>query len=139
MQILIKFNKITSIESNSIIRDLFQNILNIENIKDVEKYYSIIENELYSVSNNECIVGIVGLISTEQEVVIKHIAIQSHIQNKGLGTEFINEIHQLFPKQKLVAETDNDAVGFYTKLGFKIISLGEKYPGIIRYKCIKEF
>ncbi|MDQ7131095.1 MULTISPECIES: GNAT family N-acetyltransferase [Mammaliicoccus] len=136
---MIKFNKITSIESNSIIRDLFQNILNIENIKDVEKYYSIIENELYSVSNNECIVGIVGLISTEQEVVIKHIAIQNHIQNKGLGTEIINEIHQLFPKRKLVAETDNDAVGFYTKLGFKIISLGEKYPGIIRYKCIKEF
>ncbi|WP_080690512.1 GNAT family N-acetyltransferase [Mammaliicoccus sciuri] len=139
MQILIKFNKITSIESNSIIRDLFQNILNIENIKDVEEYYSITENELYSVSNNERIVGLVGLISTEQEVVIKHIAIQSQIQNKGLGTEIINKIHQLFPKQKLVAETDNDAVGFYTKLGFKIISLGEKYPGIIRYKCIKEF
>lgn len=139
MQILIKFNKITSIESNSIIRDLFQNILNIENIKDVEEYYSITENELYSVSNNERIVGLVGLISTEQEVVIKHIAIQSHIQNKGLGTEIINKIHQLFPKQKLVAETDNDAVGFYIKLGFKIISLGEKYPGIIRYKCIKEF
>ncbi|MCD8836347.1 GNAT family N-acetyltransferase [Mammaliicoccus sciuri] len=134
-----KFNKITSVESNSIIRDLFQNILNIESIKDVEEYYSITENELYSVSNNERIVGLVGLISTEQEVVIKHIAIQSHIQNKGLGTEIINKIHQLFPKQKLVAETDNDAVGFYTKLGFKIISLGEKYPGIIRYKCIKEF
>lgn len=134
-----KFNKITSVESNSIIRDLFQNILNIENIKDVEEYYSITENELYSVSNNERIVGLVGLISTEQEVVIKHIAIQSHIQNKGLGTEIINKIHQLFPKQKLVAETDNDAVGFYTKLEFKIISLGEKYPGIIRYKCIKEF
>ena len=134
-----KFNKIASVESNSIIRDLFQNILNIENIKDVEEYYSITENELYSVSNNERIVGLVGLISTEQEVVIKHIAIQSHIQNKGLGTEIINEIHQLFPKRKLVAETDNDAVGFYTKLGFKIISLGEKYPGIIRYKCIKEF
>lgn len=134
-----KFNKITSVESNSIIRDLFQSILNIENIKDVEEYYSITENELYSVSNNERIVGLVGLISTEQEVVIKHIAIQRHIQNKGLGTEIINKIHQLFPKQKLVAETDNDAVGFYTKLGFKIISLGEKYPGIIRYKCIKEF
>ncbi|PSC77189.1 N-acetyltransferase, partial [Mammaliicoccus sciuri] len=56
-----------------------------------------------------------------------------------LGNEIINKIHQLFPKQKLVAETDNDAVGFYIKLGFKIISLGEKYPGIIRYKCIKEF
>ncbi len=134
-----KFNKIASVESNSIIRDLFQNILNIENIKDVEEYYSITENELYSVSNNKRIVGLVGLISTEQEVVIKHIAIQSHIQNKGLGTEIINKIHQLFPKQKLVAETDNDAVGFYIKLGFKIISLGEKYPGIIRYKCIKEF
>ncbi|MEB7733434.1 GNAT family N-acetyltransferase [Mammaliicoccus sciuri] len=134
-----KFNKIASVESNSIIRDLFQNILNIENIKDVEEYYSITENELYSVSNNERIVGLVGLISTEQEVVIKHIAIQSHIQNKGIGTEIINKIHQLFPKQKLVAETDNDAVGFYIKLGFKIISLGEKYPGIIRYKCIKEF
>lgn len=27
------------------------------------------------------------------------------------------------------------AVNFYRKVGFKVKSLGEKYPGIIRYEC----
>jgi ribosomal protein S18 acetylase RimI-like enzyme len=32
-------------------------------------------------------------------------------------------------------ETDKEAVFFYEKLGFNIESLGEKYPGVKRYKC----
>ncbi|EOR21192.1 N-acetyltransferase GCN5 [Niallia nealsonii AAU1] len=34
------------------------------------------------------------------------------------------------------AETDNDAVGFYRKNGFKITSLGEKYPIVEWFLCI---
>lgn len=33
------------------------------------------------------------------------------------------------------AETDADAVEFYRKYGFKIKSLGEKYPGVERFLC----
>lgn len=42
------------------------------------------------------------------------------------------EIHSL---SYISAETDRDAVGFYRKYGFQITSLGEKYPGVERFKC----
>ncbi len=36
----------------------------------------------------------------------------------------------------LVAETDRDTLNFYQKNGFVVISLGEKYPGVERFKCV---
>ena len=37
--------------------------------------------------------------------------------------------------QEIIAETDKDAVAFYRKVGFKIQSIGEKYPGTERFLC----
>jgi len=39
---------------------------------------------------------------------------------------------------KYSIELAKEAVNFYEKCGFKITSLGEKYPGIVRFKCILE-
>ncbi|MCC2686381.1 MAG: hypothetical protein K0R75_3280, partial [Paenibacillaceae bacterium] len=36
----------------------------------------------------------------------------------------------------LFAETDRDALRFYQKMGFTAHSLGEKYPGVERFKCL---
>ena len=37
---------------------------------------------------------------------------------------------------EVIAETDDDAVEFYDKFGFNILSLGDKYRvGIMRYQC----
>jgi ribosomal protein S18 acetylase RimI-like enzyme len=35
----------------------------------------------------------------------------------------------------MVAETDNEAVEFYRATGFRVTSLGEKYPGVERYRA----
>ncbi|WP_268921683.1 hypothetical protein [Metabacillus sediminilitoris] len=35
----------------------------------------------------------------------------------------------------ITAETDKEAVVFYRNYGFKITSLGEKYPGVERFLC----
>ena len=35
----------------------------------------------------------------------------------------------------ITAETDRDAVEFYWSSGFKVTSLGEKYPGVERFLC----
>jgi hypothetical protein len=36
------------------------------------------------------------------------------------------------------AETDEEAADFYRNIGFTVESLGEKYPGIERFKCTFE-
>jgi len=35
----------------------------------------------------------------------------------------------------ITAETVRDAVKFYWSSGFKVTSLGEKYPGVERFLC----
>ena len=37
--------------------------------------------------------------------------------------------------QPLGAETDQASVGFYQALGFTVESLGEKYPGVKRFRA----
>jgi hypothetical protein len=39
---------------------------------------------------------------------------------------------------RLEAETDSDAVGFYRSCGFTVLSLGEVYPGVERFRCTLE-
>lgn len=50
----------------------------------------------------------------------------------------IDHLIQLENVTKIIAETDMDAVGFYRRYGFSIEALGEKYPGVERYKCTLE-
>lgn len=38
----------------------------------------------------------------------------------------------------LDAETDADAVDFYRRCGFAVESLGERYPGVERFRCTWE-
>ena len=39
--------------------------------------------------------------------------------------------------QWIEAETDADAVGFYEQVGFTVTSLGESYPGVERFRCVR--
>lgn len=81
-------------------------------------------------------------------IALKHLADASYeilaiatdpsCRHKGMGSKLIAYAAETRHCIKLYAETDGDAVGFYQKYGFTIQSLGEKYPGIIRYLCILE-
>jgi len=55
---------------------------------------------------------------------------------RGIAKEMIDCVIDKHKIKTLFAETDMDAVGFYRKCGFSINSLGEKYPGTERYKCV---
>ena len=50
----------------------------------------------------------------------------------------LNEIAVVLGLIRLIAETDQEAVGFYRKCGFKVESLGELYPGVERFRCVKD-
>jgi ribosomal protein S18 acetylase RimI-like enzyme len=105
-------------------------------IQQCNLYKTSEDRSLHGIYLNDILVGIIGLIHKTHEIEIKHIAIQTKYRHKGLGQELIKEISNLFPNIELIAETDKDAVNFYKKVGFEIVSLGEKYPGIERFKCV---
>lgn len=55
---------------------------------------------------------------------------------RGIGEEMILAASELLRPDEIVAETDDEAVGFYRRCGFAVTSLGEKYPGTVRYRCV---
>lgn len=58
------------------------------------------------------------------------------MQINGVGGKLIDFCSEAFKVDSIIAETDDDAVGFYKKVGFSVKPLGDKYgAGINRYLC----
>jgi ribosomal protein S18 acetylase RimI-like enzyme len=64
------------------------------------------------------------------EAVINHISVHPDYRYRHVANEMLDELIQTTSVKIISAETDMDAVNFYKRYGFSIISLGEKYPGV---------
>jgi ribosomal protein S18 acetylase RimI-like enzyme len=86
--------------------------------------------------------SLLGLIAIERHMahrgVIRHIVVQPEWRDSGVGRALIRDAAALLRLSTLQAETDRNAVGFYERMGFRITSLGEKYPGVERFECTLE-
>lgn len=72
---------------------------------------------------------------TASTVEIVSIAVDPAFRRQGIGSNLISFAAKSLKCDEVRAETDDDAVGFYRRYGFDVVSLGEKYPGVIRYLC----
>jgi len=82
-------------------------------------------------------IGIVIIRQTEGLAFeICNIATEPMRRKKGIGRALIFYVMKQLSCATLCAETDDDAVEFYRKVGFSVTSLGEKYPGCVRYSCV---
>ncbi|WP_061809335.1 GNAT family N-acetyltransferase [Rossellomorea vietnamensis] len=109
-------------------------------VEKVEEEYDLYihstERKLYGFTSGDELVGCIGVeFLNEGECEIKHIAVMPKHRGKGIGHKMIDYFGHC---TRVTAETDRDAVIFYKKLGFKIMSLGEKYPGVERFRCVLE-
>lgn len=83
--------------------------------------------------------GIAGIRSiTDAEAELLHIAVAGDWRGRGIGRLTIERLVSQFELTSITAETDHNAVGFYRRCGFQIVSLGEKYPGVERFCCTYE-
>lgn len=80
--------------------------------------------------------GLLGIRLGTEEVEICHLAVQTRLRGRGIGSAMVEELRKCKKAKTLQAETDKDAVSFYRKCGFVITSLGEKYPGTERFSCV---
>ncbi|WP_243522666.1 GNAT family N-acetyltransferase [Bacillus pseudomycoides] len=102
-------------------------------IQKAIKFYGENKNTtLYKYQEHGCI-GI--KLIKENKARICHIAVSPNSRYKGIAFEMIKKVIHMHGLIYLEAETDDEAVGFYKKCGFTIISLGEKYPGVERFHC----
>lgn len=87
-------------------------------------------------SMNNRFLGIIVLdYMGDDELVILDIAVLKSIQKQGIGRTLIEYVKETYQPKCITAETDDDAIDFYRKIGFTVKSLGEKYPEIVRYEC----
>ena len=79
--------------------------------------------------------GVIGYSVGDSAVTLLHIATAPHVRNTGVGTQLVDAMRRAVPAGlPIVAETDQDAVGFYAANNFAVTSLGEKYPGVERFR-----
>lgn len=102
-----------------------------------DKYIRNQSIAVFAYKNNDVYKGVIILdISNTKEIIILNIAVSNNYRKAGIGSSLINHCIKTFEPNKIVAETDDDAVDFYKKCGFDILLLGDKYgAGITRYKC----
>lgn len=105
----------------------------------IESYKNEPAREIMGYYLDNALIGLAGFwINDNNTLELKHIAVDPEEQGLGYGRGIILEILDLKSPQAIVAETDEDAINFYRSIGFTIESLGEKFPGVERFKCIYE-
>ncbi|TMV44999.1 GNAT family N-acetyltransferase [Paenibacillus mesophilus] len=102
----------------------------------IRTYESGAGHELYGTEEEGAVVALAGFTMDDAGgLVIKHIAVRPDYRGKGYGRDLVLGLIELKHPRWIAAETDDEAVGFYRSIGFTIESLGEKYPGVERFKC----
>ncbi|MFS1514450.1 GNAT family N-acetyltransferase [Chengkuizengella sp. SCS-71B] len=101
----------------------------------IQNYKNENDVEIYGFEKEDKVVGIIGFQINETQMELKHIAVSPPQRYKGIGSLMINAMINLKKPTQVMAETDDDAVDFYRSSGFTVYSLGEKFPGVERYRC----
>nr|WP_237417512.1 GNAT family N-acetyltransferase [Halobacillus litoralis] len=105
-------------------------------IQEYNLYMKSPTRKLYCYYLADEVVGCIGIeLFTQRRCEIKHIAVSTKYRNNNVGTKMINFILEKYLFETVLAETDSEAVNFYKNYGFEITSLGEKYPGVERFRC----
>lgn len=85
------------------------------------------------------LIGIVGFtIGEAKRMVLHHLAVLPEVRGAGFGRGMILELLHEYEPAVVEAETDEEAVHFYRSIGFRVESVGERYPGAERFLCTYE-
>jgi len=69
-----------------------------------------------------------------EKITIRHISVLPEFQRQGIGKLLLDNIKKRYAENKIIAETDEESVGFYLKSGFSCNSFEGEYENL-RYSC----
>jgi len=103
--------------------------------KRAEEFRSHNNLSIYGWIEDEDVIGVCGFrVYHTDHVEILNIAVTENVRGRGIGSAMIHALQSEF-LLPVTAETDNDAVGFYRKVGFDIMNAPAK-GGISRWACV---
>ena len=103
-------------------------------LKRARQYQEDENTHIYAYNENEEYKGIIVFEIVNRFATILDIAVKPECQRNGIGSKLIDFIFNQFEIDKVIAETDDDAVEFYKKCGFTVAPANE-VSGIKRYIC----
>ncbi|MFC9707899.1 GNAT family N-acetyltransferase [Paenibacillus sp. NPDC056933] len=105
----------------------------------LQQYVDKDELHLEGYEDEGQLIGLIGYERTgTSEITIHHIAVLPENRFKNYGRGMISQLLANYNPDRLIAETDVEAVEFYRNTGFVVYSLGELYPGVERFRCVLE-
>ncbi|MEC0127935.1 GNAT family N-acetyltransferase [Paenibacillus pabuli] len=105
----------------------------------LQQYVDKDELHLEGYEDEGQLIGLIGYESTgTSEITIHHIAVLPENRFKNYGRGMISQVLAQYNPDRLIAETDVEAVEFYRNTGFVVYSLGELVPGVERFRCVLE-
>ena len=72
---------------------------------------------------------------SRDEAAVTALAVLPDWRRQGFARALVFGACEQLGLRAVEAETDADAVGFYRATGFTVESLGERYPGVERFRC----
>ena len=105
----------------------------------LEKFYTADNHTIFVAVDGVSVIGILGIdYSASPHGIITHLAVQPDLRMKGIGKNLINHVTKTLGLTSIVLETDQDAVEFYRACGFEIREIESRWPGVNRFRCIKD-
>ena len=89
-------------------------------------------DSVYNYIDNEKILGYLEIRLVDGVIDIMNLFVNEENRKKGIGTALMNEVIEKEDHNRImleVNENNNEAIRLYSKLGFKEISLRERYYG----------
>lgn len=105
-----------------------------DKVLEIIKTYATYGNELTGAYLEGGLIGVVGLAASTEKITIRHISVLPEFQRKGIGKLLLDNIKKRYVENKIIAETDEESVGFYLKSGFSCNSFEGEYENR-RYSC----
>ncbi len=99
-----------------------------------EKYANNPNTNIFACREGGKFVGIAVVEIIDSMATVLDIAVDESCRNKGIGSSLLSFFLDNFSINKMIAETDDDAVGFYQKFGFTIAETKTVY-NTKRYVC----
>ena len=105
----------------------------------INKFLSDKSIKFFACLQQDVIKGVISVSFTEQEKAeILGIAVDTSVRSKGIGSYMINQLVSDYGLTFVLALTDDDAVEFYKKCGFKITKFTKTHHDgetVVHYRC----
>ena len=80
------------------------------------------------------VAAVLGYRETGSAVEIVHIATAPEYRGRNLARQLVGHLRRMFPAVAIIAETDDEAVGFYRRCLFSVTGAAA-VDGVARYRC----